>query len=179
MLYLFLHKWIDDDVHKPCSLGPALGDSRQTDIYEPLPTEAQPSCLTCFWKLSGAKYRFAGEMKFSPRVQFTVGWTVQGAEQNRSVIKINMPSEPIYTTQRTRHASLLTPLTSLSLSRSFSLSFARPPLLPQSFFMCNLSGPSCPRSRKSLSVGGATAPWWFSLREHSLPEQAWPRLHTD
>lgn len=37
--------------------------------------------------------------------------------------------------------------------------------------ICNLCGPSCERSRKSLSVGEATVQWWFSLREHSLPEQ--------
>lgn len=33
-----------------------------------------------------------------------------------SVIKINMASEPIYTTKRTWHASLLTPNLSLSLA---------------------------------------------------------------
>lgn len=56
-------------------------------------------------------------------------------------------------------------------ARSFRPSVPPPPV---SLIICNLCGPSCPRSRKSLSVGEATAWRRFSSREHS---QAGTRQH--
>lgn len=111
----------------------------------------------------------------SQDVRFTIGRIVHGrTSQDWSVTRRSTWSLNLFTLPREPGMLHCSPPTSLphTCFLCLSLSFSVP-------FLCNLCGPSCPQSRKSLSVGEATVQWWFSLREHSFPEQAWPLLHTD
>lgn len=108
---------------------------------------------------------FAGKMKLSPHVRL-----ITKHDQNWSAPQNNMDFEPIYTTYR-EAGTLRCPAqtySARSLAPSIRLS------LSVSLLICNLCGPCCPQSRKSLSVGEATAWTQFSSREHS---QAGTRLH--
>lgn len=127
-----------------------------------------------FWKLTHAKHWFTGKMEFSPDFQFTVSKIKQ--DRDWSVIKINTESEPLYTTYRepgTLHCSPPTSRYDL-LSLSFPI-----PLSPSAFFIYNLCGPSCPQSRKSLSVGEATGgdgSAWENTVSPCRPDQGFTRI---
>lgn len=123
-----------------------------------IPWRFCPSQFGC-WKLAGTKMLICW--------QNAVVQLITKQDQDWSVLQNNMESEPIYTTHREADTLRCPPQTysSHSLIRRS---------LPISLLICNLCGPSCPWSRKSLSVGEATVWRRFSSREH---RQAGTRLH--